>query len=224
MQQPQPGRGHGEPTPARRSAVKHRHTNDRHECSPGSRPMTLTRRRDSPKLRSIKFECRTRVQCSRGNRRCTVSDSRSSSRQRTAAGQESLQRWANAPIRAWASLTASVPGSTSSVSRSCRSMTLSAHDSVGTACARRRFGRGNIEALRHSDVSGSSGPPSGLRASNATTCSSLSLLNQSAPEWRSDLHGAERVRKPRRAVAGDRAAVALRHTAKPMKQIQREID
>ncbi len=35
-------------------------TRDRQECSPGSRPMTLTRRRVSPKVRSMKFECRLR--------------------------------------------------------------------------------------------------------------------------------------------------------------------
>ncbi len=38
-------------------------------CSPGSRPITLTRRRVSPKVRSMKLECRMRCQCSRGNRR-----------------------------------------------------------------------------------------------------------------------------------------------------------
>ena len=35
----------------------------------GSRPMTFTRLRVSPKVRSMKLECRMRFQCSRGNRR-----------------------------------------------------------------------------------------------------------------------------------------------------------
>src|ERR671919_1193428 len=39
------------------------HTSDRHERSPGSRPMTFTRRRVSPKVRSMKLECRMRPQC-----------------------------------------------------------------------------------------------------------------------------------------------------------------
>ena len=30
------------------------------ECSPGSQPMTLTRRRVCPKVRSMKLECRIR--------------------------------------------------------------------------------------------------------------------------------------------------------------------
>jgi hypothetical protein len=55
-----------QPAEARSSTA---HTSDRQECSPGSRPITLTRRRVSPKVRSMKLECRTRVQCSRGNRR-----------------------------------------------------------------------------------------------------------------------------------------------------------
>jgi tetrahydromethanopterin S-methyltransferase subunit E len=54
-----------QPAEARSSTA---HTSFRQECSPGSRPITLTRRRVSPKVRSMKFECRTRVQCSRGNR------------------------------------------------------------------------------------------------------------------------------------------------------------
>ena len=37
--------------------------------SSGSRPMTLARRRVSPKVRSMKLEYRTRVQCPRGTRR-----------------------------------------------------------------------------------------------------------------------------------------------------------
>lgn len=45
------------------------HTSDRQLVSPGRRPMTLLRRRVSPKVRSMNLECRTRVQCSRGKRR-----------------------------------------------------------------------------------------------------------------------------------------------------------
>jgi hypothetical protein len=36
------------------------HTSDRQERSPGNRPMTLTRRRVSPKVRSMTLECRMR--------------------------------------------------------------------------------------------------------------------------------------------------------------------
>src|ERR1700756_2506774 len=61
-------------------------TNDRQVASPGNRPMTLTRRWDSPKVRSMKLECRMRFQCSRGKRKCTVSEAKSSSRQATALG------------------------------------------------------------------------------------------------------------------------------------------
>ena len=32
------------------------HTNDRQPVSPGSQPMTFTRRRDSPKVRSMKLQ------------------------------------------------------------------------------------------------------------------------------------------------------------------------
>ena len=62
------------------------HTSDTHERSPGSRPMTFTRRRVSPKVRSMKLECRMRRQCSAGNRRCTVSDANSSVTHATADG------------------------------------------------------------------------------------------------------------------------------------------
>jgi hypothetical protein len=72
-----------QPREARSSTA---HTSDMQLVSPGSRPMTLTRRRVSPKVRPMKLECRVRVQCSRGKRRQTVSESRSVSRQRTAAG------------------------------------------------------------------------------------------------------------------------------------------
>lgn len=45
------------------------HTSDLQLTSPGSRPMTFVRRRVSPKLRSMKFECRIRRWCSVGKRR-----------------------------------------------------------------------------------------------------------------------------------------------------------
>jgi putative transposase len=54
-----------QPAEARSSTAQ---TSVRQECSPGSRPITLTRRRDSPKVRSMKLEWRTRAQCSRGKR------------------------------------------------------------------------------------------------------------------------------------------------------------
>lgn len=41
--------------------------------SPGSRPMALTRERVSPKVRSMKFECRVRRWCSTAKRRKLVS-------------------------------------------------------------------------------------------------------------------------------------------------------
>src|SRR3954451_1152782 len=50
------------PREARSSTAQ---TSPRQLVSPGSRPMTFTRRRVSPKVRSMKLECRTRVQCSR---------------------------------------------------------------------------------------------------------------------------------------------------------------
>ena len=43
------------PVEARSSTA---HTSDRQECSPGSRPMTFTRLRVSPKVRPMKLECR----------------------------------------------------------------------------------------------------------------------------------------------------------------------
>ena len=46
-----------QPRPARSSTA---HTSDRHERSPGSRPITFTRRRVSPKVRSMKLEWRMR--------------------------------------------------------------------------------------------------------------------------------------------------------------------
>lgn len=44
-----------QPPEARSSTAQ---TSDRQECSPGSRPITLTRRRVSPKVRSIDRPCR----------------------------------------------------------------------------------------------------------------------------------------------------------------------
>jgi hypothetical protein len=55
-----------QPLEARSSTAQ---TSDRQDCSPGSRPITLTRRRVSPKVRSIRLEWRIRFQCWRGNRR-----------------------------------------------------------------------------------------------------------------------------------------------------------
>ena len=45
------------------------HTRLRQDRSPGSRPMTFTRRRVSPKVRSMKLEWRMRAWCSAGKRR-----------------------------------------------------------------------------------------------------------------------------------------------------------
>ena len=39
-----------------------------------------------PKVRSMKLECRMRFRCSRGKRKCTVSEAKSSCRQATAWG------------------------------------------------------------------------------------------------------------------------------------------
>ena len=72
-----------QPCDARSSTA---HTRVRQLVSPGSRPMTFTRRRVSPKLRSMKLECRIRFQCSTGNRRCSNSEPRSRSRHSTAPG------------------------------------------------------------------------------------------------------------------------------------------
>jgi len=71
LQQPQAiGRhgqaAHSQPREARSSTAQ---TRVRQEVSPGRRPMTLVRRRVSPKVRSMKFECRIRRWCSAGNRR-----------------------------------------------------------------------------------------------------------------------------------------------------------
>jgi len=48
------GRGHGEPAPAGAGAVKHHSHQRQAECSPGNRPITLTRRRVSPKVHRIR--------------------------------------------------------------------------------------------------------------------------------------------------------------------------
>jgi hypothetical protein len=50
-----------QPREARSSTA---HTSDRQLVSPGSRPITLVRRRVSPKVRSMKLECRIRRWCS----------------------------------------------------------------------------------------------------------------------------------------------------------------
>ena len=55
-----------QPREARSSTA---HTRLRQLASPGSRPMTFTRRRVSPKVRSMKLECRIRLWCSTGKRR-----------------------------------------------------------------------------------------------------------------------------------------------------------
>src|SRR5438094_445956 len=69
LEQPQPAGvmvNPRQPRDARSSTAQTRVTQ---LVSPGSRPMTLTRRRVSPNVRSMKLECRTRLQCSRGKRR-----------------------------------------------------------------------------------------------------------------------------------------------------------
>jgi hypothetical protein len=72
-----------QPREARSSTA---HTSDKQLRSPGSRPITLTLRLVSPKVRSIRLVWRILAQCSRGNRRKQVSSGRVSSRQATAAG------------------------------------------------------------------------------------------------------------------------------------------
>jgi hypothetical protein len=52
--------------------------------------MTLTRRRVSPKVRSIRLECRMRLRCSAGNSKWTRSASRLSATQATAEGYSGL--------------------------------------------------------------------------------------------------------------------------------------
>lgn len=47
-------------------------TSDGQECSPGSRPITLTRRCLSPKVRSSRLEWRIRCRCSIGKWTCAV--------------------------------------------------------------------------------------------------------------------------------------------------------
>jgi hypothetical protein len=55
-----------QPREARSSTAQ---TRVRQLVSPGSWQMTLTRRRVSPEVRSMKLECRIRLWCSAGNRR-----------------------------------------------------------------------------------------------------------------------------------------------------------
>jgi len=74
-----------QPREARSSTAQ---TRVRQEVSPGRLPMTLTRRRVSPKVRSTKSECRMRWWCPAGNRRQAVRPIRSVSR--TLAGGELL--------------------------------------------------------------------------------------------------------------------------------------
>jgi hypothetical protein len=57
-----------EAAPAAGGPVEYGPDKDTQLVSPGSRPMTLTRRRVSPKVRSMKLEWRMRCQCSRGKR------------------------------------------------------------------------------------------------------------------------------------------------------------
>jgi hypothetical protein len=82
-------RGHGESTPRGAGAIRRRPPNDRQECSPGSRPITLTWRRLSSKVWSMKFEVPHPVPMLARKPQCTVSESRSVSRLRTAAGYAS---------------------------------------------------------------------------------------------------------------------------------------
>jgi hypothetical protein len=86
LQQAQRPGGHREAAPAAAGPVKHRPHQRQARTLAGEPADDLVRRRVSPKVRSIKFECRIRCQCSRGNRRCTVSEARSSVTQATAAG------------------------------------------------------------------------------------------------------------------------------------------
>src|SRR6266516_3446151 len=74
------------PRQPRDARSKTAHTSDRQLVSPGSRPITLTRRRVSPKVRSMKLEWRIRRQCSRGKRRYVVRWQNPSFRHSTAAG------------------------------------------------------------------------------------------------------------------------------------------
>ena len=61
-------------------------TSDRQLCSPGKRPITFTRRRLSPKVRSSRLLWRIRSQCSAGQCKCAVSPLRFSSRHSTTFG------------------------------------------------------------------------------------------------------------------------------------------
>ena len=67
LQQPQPVAGHRQASPAAGGPVEHGPDQVRQLVSPGRRPMTLTRRRVSPKVRSMKLECRMRWSWAAGN-------------------------------------------------------------------------------------------------------------------------------------------------------------
>lgn len=60
LQQPQAIGRHGQATPPREARSKTAQTSVRQLVSLGSRPMTLVRRRVSPKVRSMTLECRMR--------------------------------------------------------------------------------------------------------------------------------------------------------------------
>ena len=69
LQQPEAVAGHGQAAPAAGGPVQHGPDQGQAAGLAGSRPMTLVRRRVSPKVRSMKLECRIRWWCSAGNRR-----------------------------------------------------------------------------------------------------------------------------------------------------------
>ena len=70
LQQPEPVGGHGEPAPADRGPVQNGPDQGEATGLAGeSRPITLTLLRVSPKVLSMKLECRMRLWCSVGNRR-----------------------------------------------------------------------------------------------------------------------------------------------------------
>jgi hypothetical protein len=70
LQQAQPPGVMVRPRQPRLARSSTAHPSDKQERSPGSRPMTFTRRRVSPKVRSMKLEWRILRQCSAGNRKC----------------------------------------------------------------------------------------------------------------------------------------------------------
>ena len=69
LQQPQPVAGHGQASPAAGGPVEHGPDQGQAAGLAGRRPMTLTRRRVSPKVRSMKLECRMRWWWAAGKRR-----------------------------------------------------------------------------------------------------------------------------------------------------------